>query len=58
MSLLTFTLSLTLLVTCTSAALAQETEALPELDAYLKVNASVRFKVQAANTREGAIRPN
>lgn len=31
----------------------QETEALPELDAYFKVNANVRFRVQASNTREG-----
>ncbi|WP_353064487.1 DUF2490 domain-containing protein [Tunturibacter psychrotolerans] len=53
MSLPKLTLSLALLTTCTAAALAQQTEALPELDPYLKVNASVRFRLQAANTREG-----
>jgi Protein of unknown function (DUF2490) len=36
-----------------SIALAQETEALPELDSYLKLNKDVRFRIQASNTREG-----
>jgi hypothetical protein len=48
-----YTLSLALLAMCTAASLAQETEALPELDPYLKLNASVRLRLQAANTREG-----
>src|ERR1700677_653956 len=53
MSLPKLTLSLALLTTCTAAALAQQTEALPEVDPSLKLNASVRFRLQAANTREG-----
>jgi hypothetical protein len=53
MSFPTLTLSLALLATCTVVALAQETEALPELDPYLKLNGTVRLRVQVANTREG-----
>jgi hypothetical protein len=53
MSLPMLTLSLALLAMCTVVAMAQETEALPELDPYLKLNATARFRVQAANTREG-----
>jgi hypothetical protein len=34
-------------------AFAQESEVLPELDFYLKLNKDVRFRVQASNTREG-----
>jgi len=32
---------------------AQETEFLPEVDVYLKLNSSARLRVQASNTREG-----
>ncbi len=32
---------------------AQEAEFLPEVDVYLKLNASFRLRVQASNTREG-----
>jgi hypothetical protein len=32
---------------------AQEAEVLPELDVYLRLNSSVRLRVQASNTREG-----
>ena len=32
---------------------AQETEILPEVDVYLKLNSHVRLKAQASNTREG-----
>jgi hypothetical protein len=32
---------------------AQETELLPELDLYLKLNPNVRFRTQISNTREG-----
>jgi hypothetical protein len=53
MSLRALALSLTVLAMSGIVALAQETEALPELDLYLKLNKNVRFKVQAANTREG-----
>lgn len=53
MSLRSLALSLAFLGISGTVALAQETEALPELDFYLKVNKYVRFRVQAANTREG-----
>src|SRR5882762_3183357 len=32
---------------------AQETEFLPEVDVYLKLNSSARLRGQASNTREG-----
>jgi Protein of unknown function (DUF2490) len=35
------------------AALAQETEALPELDSYLRLNTNLRLRAQASDTREG-----
>jgi hypothetical protein len=39
---------------CGNVGLAQETtEALPELDFYWKLNANVRFRAQASDTREG-----
>jgi hypothetical protein len=53
MSLRALALSLAFLAISGTVALAQETEALPELDFYLKLNSNVRFRVQAANTREG-----
>jgi hypothetical protein len=46
-------LSLVLSVMWGNVALAQETEALPELDFYLKLNANVRLRTQASDTREG-----
>jgi hypothetical protein len=46
-------LSLALSVMCGNVAFAQETEVLPELDFYLKLNANVRLRAQASDTREG-----
>ena len=42
-----------LLVTCCEFTNAQQTELLPEVDLYLKLDSSIRLRVQAANTREG-----
>jgi hypothetical protein len=38
---------------CGNVGLAQETEALPELDFYWRLNANLRFRAQASDTREG-----
>jgi len=38
---------------CCGIASAQESELLPELDVYLKLDSSVRIRVQASDTREG-----
>ncbi len=46
-------LTLVLLAISCEVAAAQETEFLPEVDLYLKLDESVRLRVQAANTREG-----
>jgi hypothetical protein len=53
MSLRPLTLFIALLATYSGVAFAQESEVLPELDFYLKLNKDVRFRVQASNTREG-----
>jgi len=42
-----------LLVACCKCASAQQTELLSEVDAYLKLDSSIRLSVQAKNTREG-----
>jgi hypothetical protein len=42
-----------LLVACSKFANAQQTELLPEVDVYLKLDSSIRLRVQASNTREG-----
>jgi hypothetical protein len=54
MSLRLLTLFSIFLAMFGSGALAQDTEALPELDSYFKLNKDVRFRVQASNTREGS----
>jgi hypothetical protein len=41
------------LTVCCGAAGAQETQFLPEVDVYLKLNANVRIGMQAKDTREG-----
>jgi Protein of unknown function (DUF2490) len=53
MSLRPLTLFLAFLPIYGGVVFAQESEVLPELDFYLKLNKDVRFRVQAANTREG-----
>ena len=53
MALRTFWLSLAFLTACCGVVSAQEAEFLPELDVYLKLDASVRLMAQAKNTREG-----
>jgi hypothetical protein len=53
MALRTFWLSLAFLTACCEVVSAQEAEFLPELDVYLKLDASVRLMAQAKNTREG-----
>ena len=42
-----------LLTACCKFANAQQTELLPEVDVYMKLNSNIRVRVQAANTREG-----
>jgi len=42
-----------LLAACCKFANAQQTEVLPEVDVYMKLDSSIRVRVQAANTREG-----
>lgn len=49
----TFWLSLALLTSSCAVVSAQESEFLPELDVYLKLNSSVRLRAQASDTREG-----
>jgi hypothetical protein len=46
-------LPLVFLMSFCEAVSAQETEFLPEVDVYLKLNSSARLRVQASNTREG-----
>jgi hypothetical protein len=41
------------LIAFSGVASAQESEFLPELDVYLKLNPNVRLRVQASDTREG-----
>ena len=38
---------------CCEIATAQQEEFLPEIDVHLKLDSSIRLRVQAANTREG-----
>jgi hypothetical protein len=53
MALRIFWFPLAFLSVFCGVASAQESEFLPELDFYLKLDPSVRLRVQAANTREG-----
>jgi hypothetical protein len=53
MALRTFWLSLAFLTASCGVVSAQEAEFLPELDVYLKLDASLRLMAQAKNTREG-----
>jgi hypothetical protein len=53
MALRTFWLSFAVLTGSFAAAGAQETQFLPELDVYFKLNENVRFVGQAKDTREG-----
>jgi hypothetical protein len=53
MALRIFWLVFVVLTVSCGAATAQETEFLPELDVYFKLNESVRLMAQAKNTREG-----
>jgi hypothetical protein len=53
MALRTLWLSLFFLAASCGVVSAQEAEFLPELDVYLKLNSTVRLRVQASNTREG-----
>ena len=53
MALRTFWLSLALLTGSCAVLSAQETQFLPELDVYLKLNENVRLVGQAKDTREG-----
>src|SRR5437899_3006240 len=46
-------LAIILIVFCEATA-AQETEFLPEVDIYLKLNSSMRLRGQVQNTREGS----
>ena len=46
-------LAIILIVFCQAMA-AQETELLPEVDIYLKLNSNVRLRGQAQNAREGS----
>lgn len=47
------TIVLALLLAFDMIAIAQQSELLPEVDVYLKVNSGVRLRTQASNTREG-----
>jgi hypothetical protein len=42
-----------LLMACCESANAQQAEVLPEVDVYVKLDSSIRLRVQASNTREG-----
>jgi hypothetical protein len=53
MALRTFWLSLALLTGSCAVVSAQETQFLPELDVYLKLNENVRLVGQAKDTRDG-----
>jgi hypothetical protein len=53
MALRTFWSSFALLAVSCGVMSAQETQFLPELDVYLKLNENVRLMAQAKNTREG-----
>jgi hypothetical protein len=46
-------MSLVFFILICEAVSAQEAEFLPEVDVFLKLNASARLRVQASNTREG-----
>ena len=53
MALRTLWLSLLFLTVAGRVVRAQETQFLPEVDVYLKLNSNVRLRVQAKDTREG-----
>jgi hypothetical protein len=53
MSLRNLWLPLIFFIFCRGAVSAQETQFLPEVDAYLKLSSNVRLRVQAKDTREG-----
>jgi len=53
MALRTLWLSLFFLTVAGRVVSAQETQFLPEVDAYLKLNSNLRMRVQAKDTREG-----
>jgi hypothetical protein len=48
-----FLLALVFLISSCELAKAQESEFLPEVDVYLKLNANFRLRAEALNTREG-----
>ena len=53
MALQELSLLLFSLMVCCEIATAQQEEFLPEIDVHLKLDSSIRLRVQAANTREG-----
>ena len=53
MALRTLWLSLFFLTAAGRVVSAQETQFLPEVDVYLKLNSNLRLRVQAKDTREG-----
>ena len=53
MALQTLWFSLFFLIVVSGAVSAQETQFLPEVDVYLKLNSNLRLRVQAKDTREG-----
>jgi hypothetical protein len=53
MALRTFWLFLSFLAVSCEVVSAQEAEFLPEVDIYLKLNPSIRFRAQASDTRAG-----
>jgi hypothetical protein len=53
MALLKLSLVFSILMAFCTIAIAQETQLLPEVDVYFRLNYSVRLRAQASNTREG-----
>jgi len=53
MALQKLSLLLVSLMVCCEIATAQQEEVLPEIDVHLKLDSSIRLRVQTANTREG-----